>query len=67
MRLNKRKKSYIEEYPPLVVPQREEAEEEEHYSAAGFYTHYFETTQGRQALAGMPEWVFRPKTAKVSR
>ncbi len=67
MKLGKRKKSIVENYPPLVINQKEEAEEEENYSPAGFYTHYFETSQGKQALASMPEWVFRPKTAKVPR
>ena len=57
-----RKKSYVSQYiwkEPAPQPYDENID---YYTTdETFFTNYFKTVEGKKALRGMPDWVFKPK------
>ena len=57
-----RRGSVVQEYKPINFErERRRNREEEDVNERDFLDNYFLTTEGKKALAEMPEWVFRPK------
>lgn len=60
----KKKNSIVQEYKKVNVSQSGRRNADPAEAVDDFMDHYFMTAEGRQALAEMPEWVFRPKEVK---